>query len=172
MLKLNHRLVAVICIMTCFNLLIAFVSSRLSYISSRPLIYFEYIMIVFMCTWLRKKWLRISLFAVMVAVDCIHVIAQYYHHDDINFVLKLPQLFRSSYGAVFWAGSLCGILFLYVAISSFVHLIDASQDRKTDSSTENSWAYLVIVFLIAVYLLDGFNGTASWWPRSMAMASR
>ena len=167
MLKSNYRLVTLISIVTCFNLLFAFVSSRWNSLNGRPLIYFEYILLVLFCAWLRNKWLRYLLFAGMVAVDILHTIAQHYHHDDINFILKLSQLFRSSYDPVFWGGILCGILLLYVSTSRFVHLIDASQDRKADGFAENTWTYSVIAFLIVVYILDGINGTSGCWPESM-----
>ena len=152
----------VIVVITCFNILLAYISSQLINIAVRPVIYYEYILIIILCTWLRNKWLRFSIFAGIVLIDIIHIVAQHFNHNDIDFVLKLPQLFRSSFSAFFWACTLGGPLLLFFAVSKFISILDSTQNRKAEDSTAVSWAYPVITFLIVVCLLDGFNGTASW----------
>lgn len=157
-----YRFMKVITIILCINIFVAIISRKWLNGLERPLIYYEYLLLVLLCLWIHEKRIRTALFVGLMLVDLIDQIASFFEHNVINFALKLPQLFRSSFGLVFWLSVGIAFLFLFLALSKFVTLLEVTEQKEPNRHPTVSKAYPIVVFVLGLCLLDVINGSAGW----------
>jgi hypothetical protein len=124
----------------------------------RPLIYYEYILIIPLCLWVRKWYLRALMFGGVVFFDTLHLIAKCYEYNDIVFLSRLPELFQSSFGWKFWLIATAGLTVLIAAVWGLVALLRWS-DNKDAASRTPLWFLPISGFLLFFLLGDVVNGT-------------
>jgi len=69
---------------------------------TRPIIYYEYLVLPFILIRLNNKISRVIILMGLIFTDITFNLAHLYYFDVFNYFQKLPFLFKSSFNFLFW----------------------------------------------------------------------
>jgi len=126
---------------------------------TRPIIYYEYLVLPFILIRLNNKISRVIILMGLIFTDITFNLAHLYYFDVFNYFQKLPFLFKSSFNFLFWIILIISLTCFFLISNYLIRLFD--NYILIPGLYKHKLFYIIPLFLfLLIYLVDSLNGSS------------
>lgn len=126
---------------------------------SRPIIYYEYLLLPLVLIKMNSHWQRLFILMGLVFIDLAYNLAHLYYFDIFNYLQKLPFLFKSNFNFLFWIILVLSLLLFILICNYLIRLFE--KFILIPGLYKHKFNYLLPLFLfLIIYLIDSLNGSS------------